>query len=118
MATKDICRKYYKSDLTYEQRLKFLNIKSLENRRFIQMLKFLFKIIHNFCEIPSHLFEQIVIFNDEEQGRSLLTPYLRLKISKKYILIKCVEVFNGLPKKIRDETNFAKYKQLIKEHFQ
>ena len=118
MATKDICRKYYKLDLTYEQRLKFLNIKSLENRRFIQMLKFLFKIIHNFCEIPSHLFEQIVIFNDEEQGRSLLTPYLRLKISKKYILIKCVEVFNGLPKKIRDETNFAKYKQLIKEHFQ
>ena len=116
-ATKDICQKFRKNDLTYEQRLKFLNIESLENRRTIQMLKLIFKIIHSFSEIPSHLFEQIAILEDEKNGRTLLCPSPRLMISNKYLLFKCVEIFNELPMKIRNETNFANYKLLIKNHY-
>ena len=116
-ATKDICQKFRKNYLTYEQRLKFLNIESFENRRTIQMLKLIFKIMHNFSEIPSHLFEKIAILEDEKNGRTLLCPSSRLMISNKYLLFKCVEIFNELPMKIRNKTNFANYKLLIKNHY-
>ena len=73
------------------------------------MLKLIFKIIHNFSEIPSHSFEQIAIFEDEKNGRTLLCPFSRLMILNKYLLFKCVEIFYELPIKIRNETNFSIY---------
>ena len=45
MITRDICFRYNRAGLTYVERLKFLNMKTLETRRKIQMLKFLFKMI-------------------------------------------------------------------------
>ena len=69
--------------LSYELRLKFLNIKSLESRRKFQLLKFIFKIVYNFPEIPSYLRNQIIVKRNEN-GCKILKSYQRIYLSNKY----------------------------------
>ena len=114
MITRDICFRYNRAGLTYVERLKFLDIKSLENRRKIQTLKFIFKDIHEFPEITGNLLNQIVIMNDVRNGRSILRGDRRIELSNKYIIEFAVRLFNELPMNIRCETNFSKFKSLIK----
>lgn len=117
MVTRDICRRNGQSDLSYSSRLEYLDIVTLKNRRLIQLLKFLFKIMYNFPDIPSHLFNQIVILEDDEEGRTIITPFVRIETSNKYIIHYCAKIFNNLPKSIRNENNFSSFKSKLKIYF-
>ena len=101
MITRDVCRKYSKQDLSYTDRLIFLNMKTLENRRKIQTLKFIFRIIHNFPEIPTNLTDQITIYNDPTNGHSILRRENKIQLSNKYLILNSVNLFNDLPKKYK-----------------
>ena len=86
-----------KFDLTYEQRLKILNIKSLENRRKIQILKLLFKIKSKFIEIDYKWINSIVFYETTRHGIKCKKQMNRLCISDKHIFDVSVNLFNELP---------------------
>ena len=96
-------------------RLKFLNMKTLETRRKIQMLQFLFKIIHDFPEIPTNLTNQMIINYDPRNGRSIIKGENRIDLSNKYMIQHSINLFNNLPKNVRCETNFCNFKCLIND---
>ena len=56
-ASSFICYKLNKNNLNYKQRLLFLNIESLRNRRIKQFLKVLFKIKFKISSIPYDWFD-------------------------------------------------------------
>ena len=107
--TKYICYKMNKSNLDYKQRLSVLNLKTLECRRQLAVLKIVFKCIHNFNSVPENWKKMFIISENTRNGRVLLKPRNRINICDKNFFYYSINLFNSLSLDIRNETVFSKF---------
>ena len=103
--TKQICYKMSETCLDYNQRLKLLNLESLESRRKYSVIKMLYKSINNFTEIPNHWKSMYKINENQRNGKLLYKPFNRNCFSDKNVFIYLIDLFNSLPKNIRNQIN-------------
>ena len=104
--TKFVCYKLGKNDLKYEDRLKYLSLNSLEDRKFIRGLKFLKKIKNNDQSIPQSWKESIV-FENTRNGILCKIPKTRLH--------KCDEhFFINVSKNVRNSINDKNFIEIVK----
>jgi hypothetical protein len=81
--TKYICNKTKLFDLTYEQRLKYLELKSLENWRYIQILILIFNIKRKLNRIPKIWFNEINFTINNRNGTYISVNKYRINLCDK-----------------------------------
>ncbi len=106
---KYICFKLGKYHLTYEQRLEFLKIYSLEKRRKIQILSLLMKVKNKMLGIRDEWFNELEFYESFRNGIFCKIKVNRIELSDKYIFDYSVKLFNNLSKNVRNECNFRKF---------
>ena len=94
--TKYICLKSG-FDMSYEQRLKFLEIESLEKRRNRQILKLLYKIRISCRNIPQKWLGEISFYESSRNGIYAKISVNRLHKSDKYLIDFSVKFYNNFP---------------------
>ena len=103
--TKHICFKLGETDLNYSQRLEFLNLESLKNRREKSALKLVFRIKFNSPVIPNHWFSYFDFYSTRN-GIKLKTEFRRIELINKKYFNYCIELFNSQPFMLRQSSNF------------
>jgi hypothetical protein len=104
--TKYICFKMNKFNLKYNQRLDFLNLKSLECRRKVLVMKIVYKCINRHKDIPNNWLSKYIISENDRNGRLILKSRTRNEFCDKNFFIYSIDSFNQLPRHVRDESNF------------
>jgi len=114
--TRNICYSLGYNDMSYYNRLQLLKLLPLEVRYKIKILKVIFKIKIN---KPHHLMHinNNYVFKDTRNGTVIDKPICRINFCKKNFIIYSIDLFNSLPKQIRNETKFSKFIQLCQEYF-
>jgi hypothetical protein len=103
-----ICNKLGKYYLNYEQRLKYLKLNTLQNR----------KLIRGLNPLPQSWLNSI-LFDNSRNGIVIKIPKTRIKKCDQQFFITISKEFNDLPKDIRNsitQTNFIKNVKIFK-HF-
>ena len=106
--TKYICYKLSKSHLSYEERLKQLEINSLEKRRKIQILIIVFKIRFKLKGYQNKWQNEFEFYETTRNGVFCKT-YLHKTICDKNIFIYASNLFNSLPKNIKSDNNYRNF---------
>jgi len=104
--TQFICCKSGNYDMSYEQRLDFLNIFSLQKRRDIQILKTVFKIRYNLFKTENKWSKELSFYENSRNGMFCKIPVI---YKSKNFFINASKLFNDLPKSIRNEKSFNKF---------
>ena len=112
--TKYICYKMRKYDLTYENRLEFLNIYTLEKRRKIQILKIVYKIKNRLYECKNKWFNELFFYNTTRNGSFCKIP---IKHNVKEFFINASKIYNSLPQNIRSENKYRKFVNYLELYF-
>ena len=102
-----------KNDLKYEDRLKYLSLNSLEDRKFIRGLKFLIKIKNNDQSIPQSWKESIV-FENTRNGILCKIPKTRLHKCDEHFFINVSKNFNSMSKNVRNSINDKNFIEIVK----
>ena len=107
-----LCSKFSIYDLNYKNRIEFLGLKSLELRKVIQMMKYIYKLKVCHPDIKQSLINQInfSMCNNECFAQSKEN---RIKLSDKYIISYCCKLFNNLPAEIRNECKYNVFMYLL-----
>ena len=103
--TKYICRKMHKN-IEYNLRLKLLNLKTLESRRKISVLKMVFKSIYDFSDIPYHWKSRFELSNNNRNGIMICKPKTRINCCDKNFFTFSIDLFNSMPMYIRNESSY------------
>lgn len=106
---KQICYKMKIFNYNYNQRLKLLNITSLECRRNVSILKTVFKCLNNFGNVSNHWKSHYIIANNDRNGIHIIKPKTRNIFCDKNFFVHSINLFNDLPKDVRNETNINKF---------
>jgi hypothetical protein len=112
-ATKYICYKYGKTDLNYKERLKLLNMSTLEKRRKTKALLLLYKIRHKFVNIPKS-WENLFSFKMMRNGLNIEPIFNRLYLTDKHVFYSLPKLFNSLPIEIRNSIDTKKFTENVK----
>ena len=117
-ATKFILR----SDDCYADRLKKLNLLSLEKRRLLADLTFLYKALHGIIDIDVEPYVDFYKETDRFSFRhndklALKMRYARTNVFKYSFFNGVVETWNSLPLSIREATGVNIFKALVKKLF-
>ena len=89
-------------NLNYSERLKSLNLRSLEIRRQLKVLRTLYRIKNNKYTTLSRL-KVRYNFVETRNGSKIVKPYNRINFCDKNFLIYSIDLFNSLLKGINDE---------------
>ena len=100
--------------MSYEERLKYLNIESLKKRRFMSVLKIVYKIRFKSIELRDKYTNDLTFYNTTRNGIFCKISKTRIKFCDKNFFIYSSKLFNSLPMYIRNETNFNKYVKYLK----
>ena len=95
--TKYVMRKLGKSDLTYDKRLEYLGIQSLETRRKISALKILYKVRHFPQKMPINWSQNFDFYQTSRNGLFIRTNFRRIDRTDKNFFNYCINLFNNLP---------------------
>jgi hypothetical protein len=85
------------SNLSYEQRLQILNLKTLKHRRTVRDLVMVFKIFHSVVDMnPDTLFQ--LSFQDRTRGHQLKLhlKFAHLQLRKNFFAFRVVKIWNNL----------------------
>ena len=88
------CYKKFQNNLNYNQRLKYLNIDSLETRRKINILKIVFKYIMNSTDIPYNWKIMYNLSHNTRNGRLIIKPSTRNHFCDKNFFMYSINLFN------------------------
>jgi hypothetical protein len=108
--TRFICNKLGKYYLNYEQRLKYLKLNTLQNRKLIRGLNIL-KRIKDSDNLVSRIWLNSILFDNSINDIAIKIPKTRIKRCNQQFFIRISEEFNYLPENIRNsitQTNFIK----------
>ena len=117
-ATKFILR----SDDCYADRLKELNLLSLEKRRLLADLTFLYKALHGIIDIDVEPYVDFYKESDHYSFRhndklTLRMRYARTNVFKYSFFNRVVKTWNSLPLSIREATSVNTFKALVRKFF-
>ena len=107
------------SEKNYYERVKILNIMSLQRRREMLIILHMFKILHSM--VPNDL--KISFHFQSRRGIRAITPSLKKKASKKSqsrydssFVVVGTKLWNTLPKSLTDICNLSQFKTNLKLH--
>lgn len=115
--SKYICYKLGYDSLNYSQRLKILDIYSLEKRRKIQYLKMFYKLIYNFQGICKNWMTFLECRKTTRHGLIVKTSFNRLKLTDKLFFKYTSSLFNSLPFEIRNINSFSLFVNKLCDFF-
>ena len=101
--TKQICNSMSENNLEYKARLKLLELDSLESRRKFSIIKLLYKSVNNHPGIPDHWKTKYDIKDNNRNGLLLYKPFARNCFSDKNMFNYSIDLFNSLPKILRNQ---------------
>ena len=101
-------------DISYNQRLSYLNAESLERRRLNQDLATIYKIIYGLIDIPvDDFFEYSSEQRTRGNSRKLITPLCKLNIRKHSFACRNITSWNNLPDYIVCASNLSVFKKYL-----
>ena len=102
---------------TYEEKLKELNLQTLENRRIRADMIQTFKIVNGFDNVDKNtwfkfvgLREQVTRLNQD--SLNLVKPVAKLEIRKNFFSHRVIDLWNALPYDVKHARNTVQFKQL------
>ena len=101
--SKQICNKSNFYNKSYTERRDILGIKTLEVRHKYSILKQLYECLNNCPSIPSNWVSKFEFNTNLRNGKLLLRPKTRNNFTDKNLFMYSIELFNSLPKNIRNE---------------
>jgi hypothetical protein len=110
--TKFICCKMGYYNLSYKDRLKLLNLKPLQLRNDLCILKYVFKSIYNYNNICVH-WKNFFVTNNTRNGLVISNINTRINLCDKNFFVYAIKLFNSLPIDIRNEQSFICYKSKL-----
>jgi hypothetical protein len=106
--------------LPYEDRLKALNLYSLEKRRLRGQLIETFRLVRGFCSVNMGSFFN---FNNdnanlrENNGYKLAKAKSNLSLTQNYFTNKVIDTWNALPKEVCESPSIDAFKARLDKHF-
>jgi hypothetical protein len=101
--------------MSYTERLNYLNLQCLEERRLIKDLIMCYKIVHNYVDLPfDDFFEFAPNVNTRGHSLKLQQKYSRLEIRKNFFCNRIVRLWNTLPNDIVNSSLYT-FKAKLKE---
>ena len=103
--------------VNYSERLKILNLKSLEERRIVKDLIMVYKIVHGLIAIDFNLFF-VPWINHGTRGHSqkIFPTQSRLDIRKYYFSNRVIPIWNSLPENIISSPNLSIFKKRVNSY--
>jgi hypothetical protein len=102
--------------LTYAERLKRLNVESLEERRIKFDLHMIFKIVHKLVDINDDLFiRSDMSLNLRGHNQRFLKPQVRLNCRSHSFGCRNIDVWNSLPQAAVDCSTIVSFKNALNE---
>jgi len=109
--TKFICNRTNLCHLSYSQKLLELDLKPLKVRRDLKILKYVFKSIYNFSDVPLSWKNKFVM-KDSRNGILLEPIHTRIRLCDQNFYIYSINLFNSLPISVRNEKSFVTFMSL------
>jgi hypothetical protein len=97
--------------LSCSQRISKLDPKPLKVRRDLKILKYVFKSIYNFGDVPL-LWRNKFAIKDSSNGILLEPIHTRVRLCDKSFYIYSINLFNSLPILVRNEKTFMNFMSL------
>ena len=105
----------YNTRLTYEERLTLFNLETLEFRRLIFDLSFVYKITHNLVDIPSDLFfVRNTSITRSTNSLNFIWNKTRLDCRKYFFINRIIKDWNALPNDVVSASNTSAFKNRLK----
>jgi len=114
--TKYICYKINNNDLKYHERLKFLNLQSLHVRNNLKILKIIHRFKYNKFTAYDHL-KHYYKFYDSRNGIFIEQLFSRIYFCDKNFVCNSINLFNSLPKDIRNEQKYSVFIRKCESYF-
>ena len=100
--------------LTYEQRLKALNILSLEDSRHIADMVFIYRSLHNLCDVTLEDIDLVLLDNNEHSGKLRLDqPCPKNQNASMLFKFRASQRWNNLPISVTSAKNLSDFKKLF-----
>ena len=99
--------------MSYVERLRHLNLKSLEERRVANDVRFVYKIVHGLVDAQ---FGSLFSFNtNNTRGHSMKLNVIRsrLKIRQHFFCNRVIKIWNSLNESVVTLSSFEKFKDSI-----
>ena len=116
--TRKVCKRCKISYSDYSSRLDQLNLNSLERRRLIFDLTFMYKIFHGLVDVPITDFFSRPIVAHSTRGHSYkvcLTGRANCNVRAHFFNYRIINVWNSLPESIVNASSLASFKSKIRE---
>ena len=107
------------NDVSYKDRLHFLKLDSLERRRLIADLVFLYKILHNCVDIEAADFFRFFDHKHATRGNAfnVSTKFVgRTEVDNNFFTHRVERFWNALPSEIKCCTTIAKFSALLSKY--
>ena len=105
-------------DLSYEERLKSLNLLTLYARRIRHDMTFVFKLFHGMIDLDASKFFQVV---SERRTRGhnwkLKVNFSRLETRKNFFSQRVVNYWNDLPNDCVNASSLSRFKSALSQYF-
>ena len=99
------------SNLTYDQRLQRLKLKSLEERRIVNDLIFVFKIIRGLVKLDVNDFFEYNSTNTRGHNSKLRVQYSRVNYRKFFFSNRVIPIWNALPQSVVESSSLNDLKK-------
>ena len=110
--TKFICNNMGKYNLKYNERLDVLNLKTLDFRRKLKILKIVQNIKCKNVNIPIDWISKLTFHSTKRNDIFIKANQRRICLEDKNLFNNSIKLFNHLPINVRNECNFKKFVQL------
>ena len=100
-------------EMSYPERLKCLNVESLELRRIKFDLSMYFKILHEFVDMPSHTLFQVRDIRTRSNGITLFNEKFERNFERYIFRNRCINIWNLLPHTVVNSNNLCLFKSRL-----
>ena len=102
------------SEMSYTERLRVLNLQSLEVRRIFNDLIFVYKLLYGLIDFDYRILFQINTNNTRGHSLKLNHQYSRCNFRKSFFAVRIIPIWNSLPASLVDIESLVRFKNELK----
>ena len=102
-------------NMSYSSRLVYLEIDSLEKRRIINDLCFVYKLLNNFVDMDFNRFFTLNRRNTRGHRMKITVNYSRVNNRKYFFVNRIISIWNNLPANVVESSSISTFKSRLKE---
>ncbi len=102
-------------EMSYVNRLQYLNLESLELRRVKSCLCMVFKMLHGLVDVKSEDFFELSMSRTRGHSWKLRCPFFKKDVRQNFFSLSIIPIWNNLPGNVVDSASLACFKKRLSD---